>query len=111
MKGAAAVHTMFNLQPGDHLCCIYETEQEHRAVLVPFLRQGLIEGQKVIYIVDEHTAGAILDYLRDDGLAVEPYLSSGQLRLLTQEETYMRAGVLSGWHDRVAARRDRDSSG
>ncbi len=93
MKGAAAIHTMFNLQPGDHLCCIYETEQEHRAVLVPFLRQGLTEGQKVIYIVDEHTAGTILDYLRDDGLAVEPYLSSGQLRLLTQEETYMRAGV------------------
>ena len=22
-----------NLKPGDHLCCLYETEEEHRAVL------------------------------------------------------------------------------
>jgi len=29
-----------DLQPGAHLCLIYETEAEHRAVLTPFLRLG-----------------------------------------------------------------------
>ncbi len=30
--------TIADLKPGDHLCCLYNTEEEHRAVLTPFLR-------------------------------------------------------------------------
>jgi signal transduction histidine kinase len=81
------------LKSGDHLCCIYESEEEHQAVLVPFLRQGLERNEKVVYIVDSHTAEIILNYLRGDGLDVEPYLSSGQLVILTHNDAYMREGV------------------
>lgn len=28
------------LGPGNHLCCIYETEEEHRQVITPFLIKG-----------------------------------------------------------------------
>lgn len=87
-----APQTIANLEPGDHLCCLYETEEEHRALLTPFLRQGLERGQKVLYVVDARTAETVLAYLRDDGLAVEPYLSSGQLVVLTAAETYLRDG-------------------
>ncbi len=90
MKSA---HTIANLEPGDHLCCLYETEEEHRAVLTPFLRQGLERDEKVLYILDAHTAEDILEYFRDDGLDVEPYLSRGQLAILTPDDTYMREGV------------------
>ncbi len=82
-----------NPKPGDHLCCIYETEEEHRAVLTPFLRQGLESGEKVVYIVDARTAEAIRDYLRQDGLDVEPRLASRQLSILTRDDAYMREGV------------------
>ena len=81
------------LEPGDHLCCIYETEEEHRAVLTPFLRHGLERGEKVVYIVDARTAETIPSYLRDDGLDVEPYLARGQLVLLTRDDAYLREGV------------------
>ncbi len=84
--------TIASVESGDHLCCLYETEAEHRALLTPFLRQGLERGEKVLYMVDAHTAETILCYLRDDGLEVEPYLASGQLGLLTIEETYTREG-------------------
>ncbi len=92
------IHTYFprtiaDLQPGDHLCCLYETEEEHRAVLTPFLRQGLERGEKVIYIVDTRTAEAILGYLQDNGLEVEPYLASGQLAILTHHNACMREGI------------------
>jgi len=80
-------------QPGDHLCCIYETEEEHRAVLTPFLRQGLERGEKVLYIVDAHTAETILGYLRDEGVDVEACLERGQFAILTRDEAYMREGV------------------
>lgn len=89
-----SLHTIVDLKPGDHLCCIYETEEEHRVVLTPFLRQGLERGEKVLYIVvDAHTTEAILGYLQDGGLDVEPYLAGGQLAILTHDDTYMREGV------------------
>lgn len=84
--------TIADLEPGDHLCCLYATEEEHRAVLTPILRQGLDLGEKVLYIVDAHTAGTILDYLRDDGVDVEPYLAQGQLVILTRDDAYTRQG-------------------
>jgi response regulator RpfG family c-di-GMP phosphodiesterase len=108
--------TIADLGPGDHLCCLYETEEEHRAVLTPFLRQGLERGEKVVYIVDTRTGEAILDYLRDDrltgpprlrpstklrtssgqvgqGLDVEFYLARGQLVILTLDDAYLREGI------------------
>jgi PAS domain S-box-containing protein len=81
------------LEPGDHLCCIYEGKEEHRAVLTPFMRQGLERGEKVFYVVDTRTAGEVLGYLRRDGLEVEPYLESGQLAILTADQSYLREGV------------------
>jgi len=86
------MRTIADLKPGDHLCCIYETEEEHRAVLTPFLRQGLERGEKVIYIADERIAEAVLDYLRDDGLDPQPYLERGQLIILTRDDAYLRDG-------------------
>jgi len=84
-----------DLKPADHLCCLYETEEEHRALLTPYLRQGLELGEKVLYIVDAHTAETVLKYLRDDGLETEPYIANGQLSILTAGEAYMRDGVFN----------------
>jgi len=81
------------LKPGDHLCCIYETEQEHRALLTPFMRQGLDRGEKIVYIVDARSAEQILSYLREVGLDVKDYLNSGQLKVLLVDESYMLEGV------------------
>jgi len=88
-----SLHTLTDLKPGNHLCNIYRTEEEHREVIVPFLRTGLAGGEKVLYIVHSHTAEEILGYLQEDGLEVEPYLESGQLLILTANKDYMRDGV------------------
>jgi DNA-binding CsgD family transcriptional regulator len=87
------LRTISDLRPGDHACCFYETAEKHRAVLTPFLRQGLERGRKVVYILDVSTAEAILAYFRRDGLDVEPYLARGQMVFLTRDETYMQEGV------------------
>ncbi|MHC4131225.1 MAG: MEDS domain-containing protein [Planctomycetota bacterium] len=81
------------LKPGDHLCCIYETEQQHRALITPFIRKGLHRNEKVIYIVDARSAEDILDYLRENGLEIEKYLRTGQLMILSAAESYMREKV------------------
>jgi PAS domain S-box-containing protein len=87
------LRTVKDLQPGDHLCCLYETEGEHRAVLTPFMRQGLERGEKVLYIVDAHSAEVVTGYLRENGLDIEHYLASGQLGILSADDVYMQGGV------------------
>jgi hypothetical protein len=103
--------TIADLGPGDHLCCLYETEEEYRAMLMPFLRQGLERGEKVLYIADAHTPETILGYLRNPSISsrqasstalrhgsgqrldVESYLARGQLVILTCDDAYLQEGV------------------
>lgn len=85
--------TVSDLKPGDHLCCFYETEEQHRASVTGFLRSGLEQAEKVVYIVDGSTGENVLNYLRDDGLDVAPYLSRGQLAISPVDGSYLRGGV------------------
>ena len=92
MKAVNAPRALSDLRPGHHLCCLYETEEEHRALLTPFLRLGLERGEKVVYIADVHTREAVLQYLTGDGLDPKAHLESGQLVLAMPQETYLRDG-------------------
>jgi len=87
------IYNIEDIKLGDHLCIIYETEEEHKNLLTPYLKQGLEQNEKVLYIVDIHTAKTVLNYLRDDGVDVDSYLESGQLNMLTIGESYMKEGV------------------
>ncbi|MFZ7127789.1 MAG: MEDS domain-containing protein [Desulfobacterales bacterium] len=79
---------LWTLKPGDHLCCIFETEAEHRALLSSFIRQGLDRREKVTYIADWHSREKILDYLLEDGVDPAPFLECGQLDILDARAVY-----------------------
>ena len=81
------------LVPGSHLCLIYKTAEEHRQVATSFIRQGLEQGQKVVYIADATAAEDILNYLYGNGLNVESYLKSGRLGLFNSDKAFMRTGI------------------
>ena len=80
------------LIPGDHACCLYSTEDEHRRVFTEFIRRGLERNERALYAYDTHDRDTILSYLRDVGIAPEPYLESGQLVLLDAAELYVPGG-------------------
>src|SRR5205814_91035 len=82
-----------HLRPGDHLCCIFRSAQEHRAVLTRFLRDGLEKGEKVVYVYDCTTPETIKNYLRDDGIAVAAHLDRGQLVFMSAADSYLRHNV------------------
>ena len=84
-----------NLQVGDHLCCIYETEAEYLGVLIPFIRQGIERGERVFYIVDARTAETIARYLDAEGLDAAALQAAGQLRIETSDATYTQGGEFS----------------
>jgi len=93
MKTGFSLSESTELQPGDHLCCLYETNEEQQEVLTGFLRQGLERDEKVLCVPDTRSEEAGTGYLFDEEFDVKPFLSSGQLEVLTFDETYLRKGA------------------
>jgi signal transduction histidine kinase len=89
---------LWKLQPGDHLCCLFASEEEHRAALAPFLRQGLERHEKVLYVYDDHTAGQIQEYLVASGVGVDQFLQRGQLAFRSSDGFYLLAGAFEPEH-------------
>jgi PAS domain S-box-containing protein len=82
-----------DLKPGDHACCIYDTEEEHRNIVAPFLRKGLEQNEKVVCIIDARDKKTIINYLKTEGVDVEHYQKKGQFSILTSTDTCLNGGV------------------
>jgi PAS domain S-box-containing protein len=76
----------------EHLCLIYDTQEEQFAAALPYLRIGLERGEKCLYIVDENTAAGVLDALRRGGTDVDHYLGSGALTITHKQEAFLKQG-------------------
>jgi formate hydrogenlyase transcriptional activator len=74
-------HRIEALKAGDHLCCIYETDEEHRILLTTFMKHGLQLGEKIIYVVDVRTAEDILESYMSGGI----FDPDGMIALLKKE--------------------------
>ncbi|MBW8483842.1 MEDS domain-containing protein [Actinomadura parmotrematis] len=48
---------------GDHLCLTYDNEDERRAILAAYIRDGLRASHKIIYLADEDDPAAVLNRL------------------------------------------------
>jgi diguanylate cyclase (GGDEF)-like protein/PAS domain S-box-containing protein len=81
-----------NLKSGDHLCFLYETDEEHRAVISSFISQGVKRGEKVIYIRDTYPQRTIVSYLREKGFDADRWIIKGQLVILSSEGVYNNQG-------------------
>ncbi|MFC2077035.1 MEDS domain-containing protein [candidate division KSB1 bacterium] len=93
MESADLMQSLSQLKPGKHLCFLYDRDEDHRSFSTAYMRLGLERGEKVLYITDARPADAIFDYLRNDGLEIEPYIHSGQLTVLSSHDVYMKDGV------------------
>jgi signal transduction histidine kinase len=73
-----------------HLCFIYETQEEQFAAALPFLRSGLERGEKCFFVADENSGAAVLNALRKAGTDVDRHLRSGALILANKP--YVKPG-------------------
>jgi chemotaxis family two-component system sensor kinase Cph1 len=76
----------------DHLCLIYETQQEQFSAAMPFMRIGLERGEKCIYIVDDNTAAAVIDGMKAAGMGVEAAIASDSLTIASKRDAYLKQG-------------------
>ncbi|MBU4534261.1 MAG: PAS domain S-box protein [Euryarchaeota archaeon] len=80
------------LKPHEHLGLIYNTRQEWKETIVPFIKLGLEKGEKCAYIMDSSYDNKLRDYLKKEGVEVSSYEKSGQLVLLDESEAYNKDG-------------------
>ncbi len=86
------INSLENLSVHDHLCLIYETQEEQFASVIPFMSIGLKRGEKCVYIADENTGSQVIDAMKSYGIDTEKYLLSRQLAVITKQESYLKNG-------------------
>jgi len=68
-------------RPGDHIAHFYESVEDRRALLVPFIREGLEQGDRCVYLAGSDGRKDLRSGLEAEGIDVEEARSDGRLEL------------------------------
>jgi hypothetical protein len=82
------------VKPGDHICAFYVGLEERDQVLLPYLREGLLAGDKVICVVDASEPSEVLASIGPD-VDVDGCIASQQFELRPSSEAYLPEGSFS----------------
>lgn len=82
-----------HMHAGDHYCGIYRTDEDHRRIIIDFVRQGIERNEKMFYIVNLQTVAQLKTTLATANIAVDALVEKGQLVILTAKDAYLRDGV------------------
>jgi hypothetical protein len=75
-----------------HVCALYSYTEEQYAALLPFLKEGIEAGDRVISFVDPAEREERRNRLRHAGIDVEASERSGQLEISVWDEIYLTGG-------------------
>ncbi|MGW1711667.1 MEDS domain-containing protein [Streptomyces sp. NPDC002156] len=83
-----------SIAPGDHVCVFYTSLAERDGILLPFLREGLLAGEKCVCVVDTTEPAALLDDLGAD-TDLKLVLGRQQLEVHPSQDVFLRGGDFS----------------
>ena len=89
------LRTVDDLTIGDNACFIYGSDEEHAAVVIPFVRVGLEKHERVLYIHDERSRDSLIDLFTANGIDADRAVARGQLVLFHAKQVFVRGGDLS----------------
>jgi hypothetical protein len=84
--------SMARMDSGDHYCGIYRTDDDHRAIIVDYIREGVRKHEKMFYILNIQTAAQLKATLAAAAIDADALVTKGQLMILTAKEAYLRDG-------------------
>ena len=93
-----------DLQAGDHICAFY-SGPERDGILVPFLLEGLKDGDKCVCVVDATDLDGLMASLQAP--LASDFLERRQLEFYTSESTYLAGGafvpsrMMEFWDDNI----------
>jgi hypothetical protein len=78
------------LERSRHVCALFHTVDEAYGILLPFIREGLEQGERAFHIVDPAQRLGHLERLTQGGIDAAGALRSGQLEVRAWEDAYLR---------------------
>ncbi len=79
------------LKQGEHLCSVYAEREEMLAQVVPYVRTGLLNGERCIYVADENGQESIITALTEGGVDAELEMERNRLVFWSRDD-YRQSG-------------------
>jgi hypothetical protein len=79
-----------------HVCAFFNSREEQTKVLLPFLKEGIDRGEKVLRIMDPHLRNEYLAAYSAGGMDVQAAEQNGQLEIKYWHNTYLQGGRFDG---------------
>ena len=79
---------------GQHMCYIFNDDQERLRVMAKFLESGLLAGEKVLYLADVMTPDEMLDCLEE--LGIDARSKAKELTMAEAMGAYCPSGTFNG---------------
>jgi len=77
-------HRMALLKQGEHLCSVYADTGELLIQAVPYIKAGLLNGERCIYVADQHSKETIVQALKFWGVSADHEMNTGRLVFWTR---------------------------
>ncbi len=81
-----------NLEEGMHICTFFRTSAEKYRVLMPFIREGMEQGDRAFHIVNPSLRGEHAQRIAEAGIDAARAKGEGQLEIMGWDEAYLRGG-------------------
>lgn len=75
-----------------HVCAFFTDEEEEYRVLLPFIREGFISGEKAVHVVNPGQRDDHLQRLTHAGIDASSAEQAGQLEIKINTDAYLRDG-------------------
>jgi hypothetical protein len=75
-----------------HVCAFFNSKEEEYRVLLPFIREGLDQGDRVFQIVDQQRHAEHVQRLEEAGIDVSDVQRTEQMEIRHWEEAYLQDG-------------------
>jgi hypothetical protein len=80
---------------GMHICTFFHTAEERYRVLMPFIRDGMEQGDRAFHIVNPSLRGEHVQRIAEAGVDTARAEVEGQLEIIGWDEAYLRGGSFS----------------
>jgi hypothetical protein len=81
-----------HLDEGTHICTFFRSSDEKYRVLMPFIREGMEQGDRAFHIVDPALRGEHTQRIAKTGIDTTQAEAEGQLEIIGWDEAYVRDG-------------------
>jgi hypothetical protein len=79
-----------------HVCAFFNSREEQNKVIIPFLKEGIDRGEKILRIMDPRLRDEYLSAYGAGGIDVQGAEQNGQLEVRHWHDTYLQGGSFDG---------------